>query len=183
MLSAMFRRIGVYGFCAGAFVGAVLSLSIIARGGEGSGDSSGSYLIGYASMLLGLSVIFVAVKRQRDISQGGVIKFLPAFGMGLAISFIAGVVYALAWELTLALTGLDFAGAYAEAAIETAKAKGMAGTELEAYTAKMQDFAKMYSNPAFRIPMTFTEIFPVGVLVSLVCALLLRNSRFFPARG
>ena len=47
----------------------------------------------------------------------------------------------------------------------------------------MQEFADMYANPIFRIPMTFTEIFPVGVLVSLVSALLLRNSRVFPARG
>ena len=33
-----------------------------------------------------------------------------------------------------------------------------------------------------RMPMTFVEIFPVGVLVSLVTAGLLRNSRFLPAR-
>jgi len=30
--------------------------------------------------------------------------------------------------------------------------------------------------------MTFIEIFPVGVLVSLVSAGLLRNSRFLPVR-
>ena len=112
--------------------------------------------------------------------MGGV---LPALGMGLAISAIAGVIYALAWEVTLAVTGLDFGSSYSEASIAAAKAGGMTGAELDAYTAKMQDFAKMYANPVFRIPMTFTEIFPVGVLVSLVSALLLRNSRFMPTRG
>jgi hypothetical protein len=30
--------------------------------------------------------------------------------------------------------------------------------------------------------MTFVEIFPVGVLVSLISAALLRNRRFLPAR-
>lgn len=39
-----------------------------------------------------------------------------------------------------------------------------------------------YANPLFRLPMVFAEIFPVGVLVSLISAALLRNRRFLPAR-
>jgi hypothetical protein len=46
----------------------------------------------------------------------------------------------------------------------------------------MEAFKVQYANPMFRLPMTFAEIFPVGVLVSLVSAGLLRNSRFLPAR-
>jgi len=34
-----------------------------------------------------------------------------------------------------------------------------------------------YANPLFRLPMTFAEIFPVGVLVSLISALVLRKPR------
>ena len=41
----------------------------------------------------------------------------------------------------------------------------------------------MYANPLFRLPITFTEILPVGLIVSLISALLLRNSRFMPARA
>ncbi len=41
----------------------------------------------------------------------------------------------------------------------------------------------MYAKPWYRMPMTFAEIFPVGILVSLVSAALLRNPRFLPARG
>ena len=46
----------------------------------------------------------------------------------------------------------------------------------------MERFKQQYANPLFRLPMTFTEVFPVGVLVSLISAGLLRNSRFLPAR-
>ena len=46
----------------------------------------------------------------------------------------------------------------------------------------MQRFKTQYAHPLFRMPMTFTEIFPVGVLVSLISAGLLRKSTFLPAR-
>jgi len=47
----------------------------------------------------------------------------------------------------------------------------------------MAEFKTQYENPWFRLPMTFVEIFLVGVLVSLISAALLRNSRFLPARS
>ena len=55
--------------------------------------------------------------------------------------------------------------------------------EIAAEIAKAEAFAKMYANPLYRIPITFTEILPVGILVSLISSLLLRNSRFMPARA
>lgn len=47
--------------------------------------------------------------------------------------------------------------------------------------AKLESMRVNYANPLFRIPMTFLEIFPVGLLVSLVSALLLRNPKVLPA--
>ena len=46
----------------------------------------------------------------------------------------------------------------------------------------MEQFKRDYANLLQGLPMTFTQIFPVGVLVSLISAALLRNSRFLPAR-
>lgn len=174
----MLKRILIAGVAAGLFTGGVLFVGIILSKDAMSEGHGGGYLLGYASMILALSLIFFAVKRQRDVAQGGVIKFLPAFGMGLAISLVASIIYALGWELTLATTGLDFAGTYTEAAIESARQKGMSGEDLAAYEAKLRGFADMYANPAYRIPMTMFELLPVGVIVSLISALLLRNSRF-----
>lgn len=178
----MLKRIGWAGLIAGLISGGFLLIMMIAFQGVPMEDNQLGALLGYASMLIALSFIFIAIKRQRDIAQGGVIKFLPAFGMGLAISLVAALIYALAWEVTLVVTGLDFGTSYADASIRAAEEKGMSGADLEAYATRMRGFAEMYANPAFRIPMTVTEIFPVGALVSLVSALLLRNSRFLPAQ-
>ncbi|MEQ8557573.1 MAG: DUF4199 domain-containing protein [Henriciella sp.] len=178
----MLKRILIAGLAAGLVTGGVLFVGISMASDSMMEGDHGGHVYGYASMILALSLIFFAIKRQRDIAQGGVIKFLPAFGMGLAISAVAAFIYALGWELTLATTGLDFAGPYTEAAIETAREKGMSGEELAAYEEKMRGFADMYANPAYRIPITMLELFPVGVIISLISALLLRNSGFLAHR-
>lgn len=170
----MLRTILTYGVIGGLIAGGMLS--IIVTNFEGSTGPYGM-AIGYLVMLIGLSTIFLAIKRQRDVAGGGVIRFLPALGMGLAISLVAGVVYALCWDVALHIIGIDafidsFAGTMTE---------GKSGAELAKARAEMEGFRTAYHNPLFRLPMTFTEIFPVGVLVSLVSALLLRNSRFLPA--
>jgi hypothetical protein len=174
----MFKKILSYGLLAGLIVGISLSLTVAFNAHMG-----GPYglVIGYSTMLIALSTVFAAIKRHRDLELGGVIKFWPAFGMGLGISLVASAVYVLAWELTIALTHLDFANDYATSLIEQQRAKGVSGEALAKFTAEMQRFKTQYANPLYRLPMTFIEIFPVGVLVSLVSAGLLRNSRFLPA--
>lgn len=138
--------------------------------------------IGYTTMLVALSTVFIAIKRRRDVDLGGVIRFLPALGLGLGISIVAALIYVAAWELTLAVTGMDFGAAFTGALIEAEKAKGVTGAELDKFIAGMRQFEADYRDPLYRMPMTFTEIFPVGVLVSLVSAGLLSNRRFLPAR-
>jgi hypothetical protein len=41
--------------------------------------------------------------------------------------------------------------------------------------------AEMYANPLYRLPMTFAEIFPVGLVIALLSAALLRNPRLLRA--
>ena len=81
-----------------------------------------------------------------------------------------------------AIAHADFAGAYAKAMIANEQAKGVSGAALDHFKSEMEQFKLQYANPLYRWPMTFIEIFPVGVIVSLVSAGLLRNSRFMPAR-
>src|SRR3546814_17349003 len=89
----------------------------------------------------------------------------------------------LAWELAQATVAGDFASNYATAAIAQARADGADAAALAELRAQMESFKTLYANPMFRLPMTFVEIFPVGVLVSLVSAAGLRNPRMLTARG
>jgi hypothetical protein len=169
-----------YGTVAGLIVGIPMSVMTVAA--HDHRPLAYSMAIGYLIMLIALSAVFVAIKRRRDLELGGIIKFWPAFGLGLGISFIAGLFYVAAWETALAITHMDFAGSYARTVIEEQRAHGATPEALAKLSAEMDRFKVQYANPLYRLPMTFAEIFPVGILVSLVSAGLLRNSRFLPAR-
>lgn len=176
----MLRKILTYGVIAGLIVGTALSATVIFM--KDQSPSGTSMLIGYLIMLVGLSLVFVAIKRHRDAELGGVIRFWPAFGLGLGVSFIASLCYVAAWEAAQAIAHLDFANTYASAVIERQKAEGLSGEALAKLVAEMERFKINYAKPSYRLPMTFAEIFPVGVLVSLISAAVLRNSRVLPAR-
>lgn len=175
----MLRTILIFGLLAGAVVAIPMNLMML-FGKEG--DGSHSLVTGYALMLLAFTFTFVGVKHYRDRTLGGVIRFLPALMVGLGISVVASVIYVIAWEITLHATNFTFMEDYSRAMIEGARAKGATPETLAKLTAEMQVMQVKYANPLFRLPMTFVEIFPVGLVVSLVTAGLLRNSRFLPMK-
>ena len=177
----MGRNILKYGVIAGLVVG--IALFCISLTYDGLPPPDYGMALGYLTMLVALSAVFVGIKRHRDVDRGGVIRFWPAFGMGLGISLIAGVFYVAAWELAMPVIDVDSAQVFATQMIEQQKAKGIDAAALAKLTAEMAEFRTMYANPLYRVPMTFAEIFPVGILVSLVSAAVLRNPRVLPARS
>ena len=106
----MLKKILFYGLIAGLVAGGALSLIVL---GFADSESSHSMLVGYLTMLIAFTAVFVGIKRYRDVDLGGVIRFWPAFGMGVAMSVVAGILYVAAWETSLVMTGTDFAGGYA----------------------------------------------------------------------
>ena len=174
----MMRYSLIYGAIAGAIAITVLVMSL-ALGPR----NFHSEWFGYLVMLAALSLIFVGVKRYRDVECGGTITFGRAFAVGLGIAVVAGLVYVLGWELYLAVSGRDFMADYTASILDSMRAKGASAQALHAKAAEMQKMAVQYRNPLFRLPMTFAEILPVGLVVALVSAALLRNPRLMPNRA
>jgi hypothetical protein len=69
----------------------------------------------------------------------------------------------------------DFAEKYAAATIDKLKTAGASASEIASTTKQMDSFKEMYKNPVMVILFTYIEILPVGLLVSLVAALILRR--------
>ena len=122
---------------------------------------------GYLLMLVALTLVFVGIKRYRDIECGGVIRFGRAFLVGLGMAAFAGVTYVVIFEIYLAMTGNRLL------------------EELIARSAQAEraDLESMLLDPWQRIPLVFIELFPGGLLVAVVSAMLLRNPKVLPARN
>ena len=138
---------------------------------------------GYLTMIVALTAVFLGVKHYRDRVLGGVVRFVPALLVGLAISAVASVIYAIGWEISLRLTGFDFPAAYLHEMVEGARASGASAAEIERITQQAEGFARLYANPLYRFAVTFVEMFPVGAVIALLSAALLRNSGFLAARA
>jgi hypothetical protein len=133
-------------------------------------------VIGYLSMLVAFSFIFVAVKNYRDKQNGGVVSFGKAFSMGLLIAFIGSTMYVISWAFLYNFYMPDFMDRYCAQMIENAKPTSTPA-KLKELTEQLNTQKEMYKNPVYFVLFTYFEIFPVGVLVSLIAALILKRKK------
>ena len=103
----MKKIIIIYGLIAGIIVGGLM-LASMAYYESNNWDVENGHLIGYTTMVIALSVIFVAVKSVRDNHLGGVITFWKGCQIGLLVTLIASVIYALSWEISYNRIGDEF---------------------------------------------------------------------------
>lgn len=166
----------IYGCIAGLVVSALMLINIlflVNTGGKADFDKS--VWIGYASMLIAFSMVFVGIKNYRDKYLGGEISFGKAFKTGTVIVLIAATIYALTWLVEYYYLVPDFMDRYAAYELDKLKASGASEIEMGKQEAEMASFAKMYQNPYFNLLMSYAEILPVGLLVALVSSLILKT--------
>jgi len=160
----------------GAPAGAIVIVTTITGLVIGSGFPEA---VGYAVMLLALTLVFVGVRRYRENETGGTITFWRAFGLGALIALVAGIVYVVFWEIYLAFTGYTFFDDYLAETLASMEARGASEAQMAAQRETMDQFRGVHSNPVLRPLVTLSEILPLGLLVALVSAGILRR----PAGG
>lgn len=168
----------VSGLIASAVIVGISALMLMLAGDESSHQYS--EWLGYLVMILGLSMIFVGMKQYRDQYLGGVIKFSKGLQVGLLITLIATLCYVLAWEAYMQSSDSSFMEDYKQSYIEKVQNSGESAAVIKEKITKMENMARRYENPIFRMGITALEIFPVGLIISLLSALLLRNRKILP---
>lgn len=172
----MKKNIIIYGLIAGLLVSTFMLVTVNYMSHcEGSVDYNTSMLIGYASMLIAFSLVYVGIRNYRNKYNGGVISFGKAFQIGILIVLIASTMYVVAWLIDYFYFIPDFAEKYASHSLERLRASGASQVELDKEAKEMADFVRMYKNPFFNAMMTYVEILPVGLIVTLISALILKR--------
>jgi hypothetical protein len=173
----MKRLIIIYGLIAGAVVSAFMSSSMIYMSKNDSMDHGTlAMVIGYLGMLISFTFIFVAIKSYRDKQNNGIISFGKAFGMGLLIALIASTMYVIAWAIVYKNFLPNFMENYSATMIQDAKTS-LSGDALQKEIAGINKAKDMYATPWGFTLFTYAEILPVGILVSLIAALVLKRKR------
>ena len=172
----MTRIVLIFGLISGA-VGAALMWIMFAM--VKAGTVGHSMTLGYASMIIALSLVFFGVKSYRD-NNGGRITFWKGLQVGILISLISAFCYAASWEVYYRTDGQGFMESYTTQYIDEMKQNGASPAEIEETSRQMAEFGEMYKNFFIRFAMTLMEILPVGIIVTLVSAALLRKGEILP---
>ncbi len=172
----MKKTVIICGLIAG-LISTSMFIGLMILGKADHDDFENGMIYVYTLMILAFSFIFVGTKITRDKHNGGTISFGKAFRVGLYITLIASTIYVMVWLVDYYVFIPDFAEKYAAKAVEKLKASGASQVEIANKTAEMARFSEMYKNPFFNALLTYSEILPVGLLVSLISAWTLKRKR------
>jgi hypothetical protein len=167
---------------ASGFILACASAILIPLCFNGTIQFENSETLGYASMVLSFLMVFFGIRSYRENVAGGVITFGKAFQVGILITLVTCAIYVITWEITYFNFVPDFLDKYTAHTLERMQAKGESAEAIRAATAKMATMAKYYDNVLFNSAITFLEVFPVGLIVTLLSAAILRR-RNLPGSG
>jgi hypothetical protein len=172
----MKKNIIIYGIIAGI----VVSISMLTTVNylshcEGNVDFDRSLLIGYASMLIAFSLVFVGIRNYRDKYNEGVISFGKAFKIGITMVLIASTIYVGAWLIDYFFFIPDFMEKYSAHMLNELKAEGASQSEIDMQAKEMADLSVKLKNPLFNAIMVYAEIVPVGLVVTLISSLILKR--------
>ena len=172
----MKRNILVFGTISGLIISTFMATSMAIMGcSSSSGNMTISMIIGFSAMAAAFSFIFVGIKNYRDKQNAGVVTFGKAFLLGVMISFIASTMYVIVWGVEYHFFFPDFMDKYSAMQVKQVQESGISGIELEENLKSIESARVNYGNPIFFALYTYLEIFPVGIIISLISSLILKR--------
>ncbi|MEO1436595.1 MAG: DUF4199 domain-containing protein [Bacteroidota bacterium] len=166
-----------YGVISGLVV-VIISLLIRAFG---SGDWSyqTQEILGYISMLLGLSFVYLGIRHDKQILQVSTSETY-SFGRGMrtgaGISLLSALIFAIfVVILFIANPGLgdDLINKY----VEGLESKGLTQEEMDMAMQRMENVPGWLKKPSGQGFIMFMTVFPLGLIMTLISSFLLRSKK------
>ncbi|MGH7620591.1 MAG: DUF4199 domain-containing protein [Gemmatimonadaceae bacterium] len=161
----------------GLISGAIMAVFMIATLPFINALGDHSLVVGYTGIVAGLLLVYFGVRSYRDNVLRGTIGFGRALTAGLLIATIGSICYVATWEILYYEFMPDFYSRYAQTAVDQARKNGSSEAEIARTLATMEKMTKNAGNPLWVSATTFIEPFPVGVVIALVSAGILRRKR------
>ena len=133
-------------------------------------------VIGYTTMVLAFLLVFFGIRSYRENVGAGQVSFGRALSVGLLIMLIACVCYVATWEVIYHFFIPDFADKYIAHVTQNLRDSGKSPDEIAREVDSMRQMMTLYKNNIlFNLAMTFLEPLPVGLVMTLISALILRR--------
>src|SRR6202521_984445 len=160
----------------GLISGAISSLMMVATVpfADRIGFDKGA-VIGYTAIVLSFLLVFFGIRSYRDNVGNGQITFTKAFAVGISITLILCICYVVTWEVLYFHFLPGFMDKYGAHMIEKLKASGAGPAAIQAQLQQVKKYKEMYANPLLNAAMTFMEPFPIGLVITLISAAVLKR--------
>jgi hypothetical protein len=132
-------------------------------------------VIGYTTMVLAFLLVFFGIRSYRENVGNGSISFGRALSVGFLIMLISCAFYVVTWEFIYFNIMPDFGEKYAAFMVDSMRASGASAEQVNQKIEEMKHFQELYKNPFFNVAMTLLEPLPVGLVMTLISALILRK--------
>jgi hypothetical protein len=164
----------------GLISGAIMALFMVVTLPFANALDEHSLILGYAGIVAGFLLVYFGVRSYRDNVLRGSIGFGRAFTVGILIAAIGSVCYVATWEIMYYKIMPDFYSKYAQSTVDQARKNGKSEAEIAKTREMMDEMTKNAGNPAWVFATTFIEPFPVGLLIALISAGILRRKSGAP---
>jgi hypothetical protein len=160
----------------GLIAGAILSLMMLGtltfmdKIGFDKGE-----IIGYTGMVLAFLLVFFGIRSYRENIGGGAISFGRAFSVGILITLTGCACYVVTWEIIYFKLAPGFVEKYAAYMVEKLKSSGASQQVIAAKLQEMKSLKGMMDNPLINAALSFIEPLPVGLIMTLISAAILRK--------
>ncbi len=168
----MKKTVFTFGLIAGVIISVLMGGSLLIADKIGTRHSMA---VGYIIMVASFLLIYFGIRSYRDNILGGKISFGRAFACGILITLITSVCYVATWEVLYFNFMPHFMDSYFAAQIRTVQSAGLDPATTAAKVAAIQRSQQLYQNPLVNMAYTFMEPLPVGLIVTLISAALLRR--------
>ena|SRR5579863_1652369 len=169
----MKKTVLTFGLIAGVMISVLMDGGLLIANKLGSGHNS--MLLGYTMMVASFLLVYFGIRSYRDNDLGGQITFGRGFACGILITLITSTFYVASWEVIYFNFMPHFMDSYWAAQIHRAQASGLDPATIAKKVAEIQQSKQSYQNPLVNMAYTFMEPLPVGLIITLISAALLRR--------
>ncbi len=148
------------GFLGGLLVSTTMIITTIFM--KANPGAEPNMVLGFSSIFLSFLFVIIGIKQQEALKKMDN-SFWNSFKTGLYISLIISTIYVLVWLVIYYNFYPEFMENYSNIVLNNTKPEELAAKSLE-----MEQMKEAYKNPIVVILYTYFEVFPLGIIVSIL---------------